>query len=84
MDSQWRSFALVFALAAAVATPVFGQAVAPTTGPGGSEEQSAASFPDLSGIWVHSIPGFEPLGIRSHCTGQPVASRERHWRHPQA
>jgi hypothetical protein len=61
MDSQWRSFALVFALAAAVATPVFGQAVAPTTGPGGSEEQSAASFPDLSGIWVHSIPGFEPL-----------------------
>ncbi len=61
MDSQWRNFPLVFMLAAAVVTPVFGQAVAPTVGPAGSEEESAASIPDLSGIWVHSIPGFEPL-----------------------
>ena len=61
MDSQWRNFSLAFTLAAAVVTPAFGQAVAPTVGPSGSEEESAASFPDFSGIWVHSIPGFEPL-----------------------
>jgi len=41
-----RDFLLVVTLAAA-ATPAFGQA--------------PASIPDLSGIWVHSIPGFEPL-----------------------
>jgi hypothetical protein len=61
MDSQWRNFSLVFTLAAAVVTPAFGQAVAPTVGPAGSEEESASSIPDFSGIWVHSIPGFEPL-----------------------
>jgi hypothetical protein len=62
MDSRWRNFPLVFALAAVVVTPAFGQAVAPAVGPAaGSEDESAASFPDLSGIWVHSIPGFEPL-----------------------
>jgi hypothetical protein len=61
MDSQWRNFSLAFTLAAAVVTPAFGQSVAPTVGPSGSEEESAASFPDFSGIWVHSIPGFEPL-----------------------
>jgi len=61
MDSQWRNFTLVFTLAAAVATPAFGQGVAPKVGPAGSEEESASSIPDFSGIWVHSIPGFEPL-----------------------
>ena len=61
MDSQWRNFSLAFTLAAAVVTPAFGQSVAPTVGPSGSEEESAASLPDFSGIWVHSIPGFEPL-----------------------
>jgi hypothetical protein len=61
MDSQCRNFSLAFTLAAAVVTPAFGQSVAPTVGPSGSEEESAASFPDFSGIWVHSIPGFEPL-----------------------
>ena len=41
-----RDFLLVVTLAAA-ATPAFGHA--------------PASIPDLSGIWVHSIPGVEPL-----------------------
>src|SRR3979490_1751451 len=61
MDSQWRNFPLVFTLAAAVVTPAFGQAVAPPVGPAGNGEESAASIPDFSGIWVHSLPGFEPL-----------------------
>ena len=61
MDSQWRNFPLVFTLATAVVTPTFGQAAAPTVGPAGSGEESAASIPDFSGIWVHSLPGFEPL-----------------------
>jgi hypothetical protein len=61
MASLWRNFPLVFTVAAAVVTPAFGQAAAPTVGPAGSEEESASSIPDFSGIWVHSIPGFEPL-----------------------
>jgi hypothetical protein len=61
MHLQRRDFLLMVTLAVAVVTPAFGQAVAPTVGPSGSEEESAASFPDFSGIWVHSIPGFEPL-----------------------
>jgi hypothetical protein len=46
MNSQWRNFPLVFAVAAAVATSAFGQAAPPT--------------PDFSGIWLHSN-GYEPL-----------------------
>jgi hypothetical protein len=63
MTLQWRDFLLVVTLAAAVATPAFGQAVAPTVAPANSgKEKSAASIPDFSGMWVHgSIPGFEPL-----------------------
>jgi hypothetical protein len=56
MNSQWRDFLAVFTVAAAAVTPAFGQAVAPNNG-----KESAASIPDFSGIWVHSIPGFEPL-----------------------
>jgi len=52
---------LVFTLAATVAMPAFGQATAPTVSPGGSGEESAASIPDLSGVWAHGLPGFEPL-----------------------
>jgi hypothetical protein len=61
MDLQWKNLPLAFALAAVVATPAFGQAVAPTAGAANSEEESAAPIPDLSGIWVHTLPGFEPL-----------------------
>ena len=61
MTLRWRDFLLVVTLAAAAATPAFGQAVAPTVAPADSK-QSAASIPDFSGMRVHgSIPGFEPL-----------------------
>src|SRR5258708_29499801 len=58
---QRRYFLLGVALAAAGATPAFGQAVAPPVAPANSGKESAAPIPDFSGIWVHSIPGFEPL-----------------------
>jgi hypothetical protein len=57
-----RDFLLVVTLAAAAATPVFGQSVAPTVGSANSGRGSGASIPDISGKWLHpSIPGFEPL-----------------------
>jgi hypothetical protein len=53
-------FLLFVTLAAGVATPALGQAVAPAVGSAGGA-QSAASNPDFSGIWSHpSFPGFEP------------------------
>jgi hypothetical protein len=61
MNLQWRNFSLLFALAAAVATPAFGQAVAPAVGPSNGGSEGAEVIPDLSGIWVHALPGFEPL-----------------------
>jgi hypothetical protein len=63
MNLQRRDFLLAVTLAAAAATPAFGQAVAPTVGPADSAgTHSAASIPDFSGMWVHgSNPGFEPL-----------------------
>jgi hypothetical protein len=57
-----RDFLLIVTLAAATATPIFGQSVAPTVGSANSGKESEASIPDISGMWVHgSIPGFEPL-----------------------
>jgi hypothetical protein len=51
MNMRRRNFLLLVALAAAAATPVLGQAAAPT-----------ASIPDFSGLWAHPwLPGFEPL-----------------------
>jgi hypothetical protein len=61
MHSQWRNLPLVFTLAAAVVTPAFGQAVAPKGGPADGGSESAEATPDFSGIWVHALPGFEPL-----------------------
>ena len=62
MTLQRRDVLLVVTLAAAAATPAFGQAVAPTVAPANSGKESAASVPDFSGMWIHgSIPGFEPL-----------------------
>jgi hypothetical protein len=49
MTSGRRNFLLLLTLASAAAAPVFAQPKAPT------------SIPDLSGIWTHSIPGFEPM-----------------------
>ena len=59
MNFQRRYFLVL--LAAAAATPAFGQAVAPAIGPANSGKESVTPVPDFSGIWVHSIPGFEPL-----------------------
>jgi hypothetical protein len=62
MTLQRRDFLLVVTLAAAAATPAFGQAVAQTVAPADGVKASAASVRDFSGMWVHgSIPGFEPL-----------------------
>jgi hypothetical protein len=61
MNLQRRDFLLVVTLAAAAAAPAFGQVVTPAAGPDNSGKAGAASIPDFSGIWVHSIPGFEPL-----------------------
>jgi len=51
MDLQWRNFPLVITVAAAFATVAFGPS------------ESAESIPDLSGIWTHANPGFEPLSL---------------------
>jgi len=63
MNPQGRHFLLVVALAAATATPAFGQvaptAAAPTAASRTGAEESAASIPDLSGIWGRWFT-FEP------------------------
>ena len=48
MDLQWRKFPLVLTFAAAGLMP-------------SAQVARADSTPDLSGIWVHANPGFEPL-----------------------
>jgi hypothetical protein len=61
MSVQRRNFLLLAALAAAAATPAFGQAVTPAAETAGGATPSTASIPDFSGIWAHpSFPGFEP------------------------
>jgi hypothetical protein len=49
MGSPWRNFSLVITLAAAFVTAT------------SLQSESAESIPDLSGIWTHGNPGFEPL-----------------------
>jgi len=49
MTSGQRNFLLLVTLVSTAAAPMYAQ-------PKGSP-----SIPDLSGIWTHSIPGFEPL-----------------------
>jgi hypothetical protein len=49
MDLQSRKFPLAITLAAVFLTAGFGQS------------ESAESIPDMSGIWAHANPGFEPL-----------------------
>ena len=61
MALQWRNFPLIFTLAAAVAAPAFGQTAPPAAGPAKSGKEGAATIPDLSGVWLHALPGFEPL-----------------------
>jgi hypothetical protein len=54
MSLQRRYFSSIATLVAAAAPLAFAAAPATST-------EGAAAVPDLSGIWVHSIPGFEPL-----------------------
>lgn len=50
------------ALSGAAVMPAAGQTVAPAAGDAAkNSQQSSPSIPDLSGVWNHSIPGFEPL-----------------------
>ena len=49
MDLQRWNFPAVLAVAAVMIAPAFGQ------------NESAESVPDFSGIWLHTLPGFEPL-----------------------
>jgi hypothetical protein len=60
MPVRLRNFLFSAILAAAAATPAFGQAVAPAVGPANSDKPSAASIPDFSGVWSHPyLTGFE-------------------------
>jgi hypothetical protein len=61
MSVERRDFLLVVTLAVATATPAAAQTVAGTVGPAQGGKQGGVSIPDLSGVWTHSIPGFEPL-----------------------
>jgi hypothetical protein len=49
MSSRQRNFLLLVTLVLTAAVPLFAQ------------PKISTSIPDLSGIWTHSIPGFEPL-----------------------
>src|SRR5580658_8897190 len=61
MHLQRGDFLLMVALTVVV-TPASAQTVAPTLGPAAhGGKQGTASIPDFSGVWNHSIPGFEPL-----------------------
>jgi hypothetical protein len=56
MESRWRNFSLVFAVAAAVVTPTFAQVAAPTLGPADSGEEAAPSIPDYRGSGCIRFP----------------------------
>jgi hypothetical protein len=62
MNVRQRDFLLLVILASSsAAMPASGQTVEPAARPAGSGAQTAASIPDLSGIWSHPYwPGFEP------------------------
>src|SRR3954463_12270325 len=58
-----RDYLLLVAVVTMVATPVTMPALAqtPSAEPAGSEKHSAASIPNLSGVWSHpAFPWFEP------------------------
>jgi hypothetical protein len=61
MNLQRRDLFLVVSVAAALTTPAFAQPVSPTVGSASGGKASASTIPDFSGVWTHSIPGFEPL-----------------------
>ena len=51
---------MAMTLAGAVATPALAQTMAPSVGLSSSREQSTASIPDFSGLWLHPGLGFGP------------------------
>jgi hypothetical protein len=60
MNVRW-DLLISLILTAAVATPALGQTAVPAGELAGGTSQSAASIPDLTGLWGHpSLPGFEP------------------------
>jgi hypothetical protein len=61
MSRQRRDFLLAVTLVAGTVMPASAQKVVPTVGPAQSGKQGTIPIPDLSGVWTHSIPGFEPL-----------------------
>jgi hypothetical protein len=74
MSGQRRELLLLVTLAAATATPVFGQTLTPAVWPAASGTPGAAAIPDFSGLWAHPFyPGFE---LPSSGPG-PVTNRSR-------
>ena len=70
-----RDFLLVVTLAAATATPVFGQSIVPTLGSANSGAHGAPSIPDFSGTWGHP---FLTGGLEPPLSGPgPVTNRSR-------
>ena len=51
---------LILLVTLAVA-PASAQTGSPTVGPAAQGGKQGTSIPDFSGVWNHSIPGFEPL-----------------------
>src|SRR5262245_26526892 len=61
MERRRGNFPLWASLAAAAATATLGQDAAPAAAAASSAKQSAASIPELSGLWANSLgPGFSP------------------------
>jgi hypothetical protein len=61
MNAPRRDFLLFMISVAGAATPALGQTVVPDIGQASSAAQSAATIPDVSGMWTHPyLPGFEP------------------------
>jgi hypothetical protein len=61
MNVRWWDFLLSVTLAAPAVTPAFGQAERTAVPPALGANESAASAPDFSGMWVHPyFPGIEP------------------------
>jgi hypothetical protein len=61
-NMHWRRDFLVLVALGLAVSPVCAQTVAATAEPAAhGAKQSTASIPDFSGVWNHSIPGFEPL-----------------------
>jgi hypothetical protein len=61
MNLRRRDLLLVVSFAATIVTPAPGQVTALTVESADIGKETAAAIPDFSGIWVHALPGFEPM-----------------------